>query len=170
MTGEPGSSSRARAPAATADDEPWHTRTVEAVYERLGVDGTGLSTADGAARRSAHGPNRLPRAEPTPAWRVFLRQFRSPLIYVLLVAAVLSVAIGESTDAGFIALVLVVNALVGGVQEYRAERSAHALRQLLGTRATVVRDGEVIEVDGEDLVPGDLTILESGDRVPAACG
>lgn len=151
----------------TADEEPWHARTVEETYDRLGVDGTGLSTAAAATRRSEYGPNRLPRAEPPPVWRIFLRQFRSPLIYVLGAAALLSVVIGDPTDAGFIALVLVVNAIVGGTQEYQAERSMRALRSLLGPRATVVREGEVVEVDAEEVVPGDLVLLESGDRVPA---
>ncbi len=96
-----------------------------------------------------------------------MRQFRSPLIYILAVAAVVSVAIGEPTDAAFIAGVLGLNALIGGYQEWRAEKSTQALQQLLQIRAAVVRDGEVCEMEAENVVPGDTVWLESGNRVPA---
>lgn len=102
-----------------------------------------------------------------PFWRVFLGQFHNPLIYILGLAAAVSFAIGEWTDGSFIAVVLVINAAIGSVQEWRAERSSHALERLVRTRATVVRDGESIEVDSEQLVPGDIVGLESGNRVPA---
>jgi len=96
-----------------------------------------------------------------------LRQFRSPLIYILGVAALVSIAIGEPTDAAFIAAVLGLNALIGGYQEWRAEKSTQALQQLLQIRAAVLRDGEVSEVAAEIVVPGDTVSLESGNRVPA---
>ena len=96
-----------------------------------------------------------------------MRQFRSPLIYILGIAAAVSVAIGEPTDAGFIAAVLGLNALIGGFQEWRAEKSTQALQQLLQIRAGVMRDGEVCEIDAEKVVPGDTVWLESGNRVPA---
>ncbi|MGQ4556630.1 HAD-IC family P-type ATPase [Halobellus sp. GM3] len=150
-----------------AETVPWYTRSLSHVYEALDTDGGGLSSEDAASRRAEHGPNRLPKARPPTVWAIFLRQFKNPLIYVLGAAAVVSFAIGEETDAGFIAAVLLVNALVGGVQEWRAERSSQALQQLIRTRATVVRDGETREVDGEELVPGDVVLLESGYRVPA---
>ena len=148
-------------------ETPWHARDVQAVAARLETDRSGLSRSAVATRKAKYGPNRPPQKDPTPAWRIFLRQFRSPLIYILGVAALISIAIGEVTDAGFIALVLVINAIIGGTQEYQAERGSRALQQLLRTRATVVRDGETVDVDGEDVVPGDVVLLESGDRVPA---
>ena len=153
--------------AADADGEPWHSRDIEEVYDALAADPEGLGSEEVARRRAEYGPNRLPQPKPVTAWQVLLRQFRNPLIYILGVAALVSVGIGETTDAAFIAAVLLVNALVGGLQEWRAERSSQALRQLIRTRATVVRDGEVRDVDGEDLVPGDVVLLESGSRVPA---
>jgi magnesium-transporting ATPase (P-type) len=153
--------------AATEENTSWHTVGLEAVYSRLAGDSSGLSSEEAAARRAEYGPNRLPQKEPTPAWLIFLRQFRSPLIYILAVAAIISIAVGETTDAGFIALVLVVNAIIGGTQEFQAERSSRALQQLLRTRGTVIRDGETVDIDGEDIVPGDVVLLESGDRVPA---
>ncbi len=96
-----------------------------------------------------------------------MRQFRSPLIYILGVAAVVSLFIGEFVDAGFIVGVLVVNALVGGVQEWRADRSTRALQKLLRIRASVLRDAQVSEIDADQVVPGDVVYLESGGRVPA---
>jgi len=153
--------------AATEEETSWHTEPLEAVYSRLAGDRSGLSSEEAATRLAEHGPNRLPQRKPTPAWLIFLRQFRSPLIYILAVAAIISIGVGETTDAGFIALVLVVNAIVGGTQELQAERSSRALQQLLRTRGTVFRDSETVDVDGEDIVPGDVVLLESGDRVPA---
>ncbi|MDT3436042.1 HAD-IC family P-type ATPase [Haloarcula sp. 1CSR25-25] len=153
--------------SGSGENFPWHTLALQAVYSRLKTDSDGLSSDEATTRQSEYGPNRLPQKEPTPAWLIFLRQFRSPLIYILGLAAVISIAIGETTDAGFIALVLVVNSIIGGTQEFQAERSSRALQGLLRTRGTAVRDGDTVDIDGEDFVPGDVVLLESGDRVPA---
>ncbi len=96
-----------------------------------------------------------------------MHQFASPLIYVLVAAALLSLAIQEWSDAGFITAVLLVNAIIGTFQEYSAQRAAEALHKLVTTRTQVLRDGEAYEIDAEELVPGDIVLLESGDKVPA---
>ncbi|MBI4463360.1 MAG: HAD-IC family P-type ATPase, partial [Acidobacteria bacterium] len=127
----------------------------------------GLSSAEAAFRLRQHGPNRLPEQPPPPWWEIALRQFRSPLIYILALAGVVSIALGEFTDAAFIAAVLILNAIIGAYQEWKAEQSTHSLRKLLQIRAAVQRDGEVYEVDAEGVVPGDVVWLESGNRVPA---
>jgi P-type Ca2+ transporter type 2C len=127
----------------------------------------GLPEDEAARRLAEEGPNRLPRAEPPGIGWILLRQFQNPLIYILALAAAVSIGIGEVVDAGFIVGVLILNAVIGGYQEWRAEKSSHALQHLLKTRATVVRDGEAVEVDAEILVPGDVVWLESGNRVPA---
>jgi Ca2+-transporting ATPase len=98
---------------------------------------------------------------------LFLRQFLSPLIYVLLIAALISLLLRETSDAVFISAVLLVNALIGTVQEYSAERSAEALRKLVTTYAHVLREGESFEVDAREIVPGDIVLLEDGFKVPA---
>jgi magnesium-transporting ATPase (P-type) len=98
---------------------------------------------------------------------VFLRQFVSPLIYVLALAALVSLLIQEWHDAGFIAAVLLLNAVIGTIQEYSAQRAASALNELVTAHCRVLRDGDAYEIDAEELVPGDLVLLESGDRVPA---
>ena len=141
--------------------------SLPAVFDAVKSGENGLAGAEAEARLRRVGANRLPDRPPTPLWRVLLRQFRSPLIYLLAGAAVLSVVVGEAKDAGFIAVVLVLNALIGGYQEWRAERSSRALQKLLTVRAAVMRGGEVVEVDAEQLVPGDVVWLESGNRVPA---
>lgn len=153
--------------ATSSDTESWYSQRRSQIYDTLATDSDGLSTEEATSRLSEHGPNRLPKAKPVTVWQIFLRQFKNPLIYILAIAAIVSFAIGEGTDAGFIAAVLVVNALVGGSQEWRAERSSQALQQLIRTRATVIRDGETRDVDGEEVVPGDVVLLESGYRVPA---
>ena len=153
--------------SASTDAESWYSRGLSQIYDALDADSDGLSTEEAESRRSEYGPNRLPKAKPVTVWQIFLRQFKNPLIYILAIAAIVSFAIGEETDAGFIALVLLINALVGGIQEWRAERSSQSLQQLIRTRATVIRDGETRDIDGEDVVPGDVVLLESGYRVPA---
>ncbi|GGN24728.1 sensor histidine kinase [Halarchaeum nitratireducens] len=139
----------------------------DAVSEKLDASADGLTSAEATQRREEYGLNRLPRAKPRTWWKIGLDQFQNPLIYILAIAATVSVAIGEVTDGVFIVAVLLLNAIIGGAQEWQAERSSQALQQLLRTRATVFRDGETREIDSEDVVPGDVVLLESGYRVPA---
>lgn len=148
-------------------DAFWHALPGDEVLAQVKGDAGGLSAGEAEARLKTHGPNRLPRAPMAPWWRVVGRQFVSPLILVLGVAAGISLAIGDVPDAGFIAAVLVLNGFIGGIQEWRAERSAQSLQRLLQFRASVERDGEVQEIDAAEVVPGDIVWLESGFRVPA---
>ncbi len=147
-------------------DRP-HARPTDQLLGELGVPPHGLNRDEAARRLQEVGPNRLPEPRPASVLRIVLRQFTSPLIYVLLAAALVSLAIGELTDAAFIALVLAINALIGTIQEHSAQRAAQALKRMVTTTARVLREGETWEVDAEELVPGDIVLLESGDRVPA---
>ena len=147
--------------------QAWHAVDLPSLEQALDATPGGLSGEEAAARLERLGPNVLPHAPRPSWWQVGIRQFRNPLIYVLGVAAVVSVAMGEPVDAAFITAVLGLNGLIGGVQEWRAEKSTQALQQLLRIRATVVRDGEACEIDAEGVVPGDTVWLESGNRVPA---
>lgn len=131
------------------------------------VDEGGLSSAEAERRLVQYGPNRLPEPRSTSVFAVFLRQFRSPLIYALLAAAILSLASGDISDCIFIAVVLLLNGIVGTFQEYSAEHAAAALRRLEQHVAQVVRDGVRQQVSVTDVVPGDRVILEAGMRVPA---
>jgi magnesium-transporting ATPase (P-type) len=145
----------------------WHAPDLQSVLQAVGAKEDGLSRSEADARLQQHGPNRLPQQPPPTWWQILLRQFQSPLIYILVAAAVVAVLVGDFKDAGFIAAVLAINAVIGGYQEWRAEQSSRALQQLLHIRAAVVRDGEVRDVDAEEVVPGDIVWLESGNRVPA---
>jgi Ca2+-transporting ATPase len=128
---------------------------------------SGLSSAEARARLERCGANVLPTQPAPGALRIVLRQLRSPLVYVLLAAAAAAFALGDYRDAGFIGVVLLLNSSIGGWQEWRAERQSQALQRMLRVRATVLRDGRAIEVDAEELVPGDVVALESGQRVAA---
>ncbi|MDA0739977.1 MAG: HAD-IC family P-type ATPase [Nitrospirae bacterium] len=127
----------------------------------------GLSAIEIENRQRTFGPNLLPVKLPPSVFTIFLHQFLSPLIYILLVAAVISLIIGENTDAAFIFAILILNATLGGFQEWKAEQSAAALQTLLKVYARVRRNGNEQEIPSEELVPGDICLLESGNRVPA---
>lgn len=127
----------------------------------------GLSGAEAAARLARHGPNTLPHGKQAGIPLVFLRQFKSPLIYVLVAAAVVAILLGDWEDGAFIGAVLVLNAVIGTIQEYNAQRSAAALASLTVPRALALRDGQEHEIDAATLVPGDIVLLETGVRVPA---
>ena len=127
----------------------------------------GLTGAEVRARQQRLGYNVLPTPKPVTLLQIFLRQFLSPLIYVLLAAALVSLALGEHTDAGFIFGVLLINAIIGTYQEFTAQRSADALRQLVTVHARVHRAGDDYVIDSQELVPGDIVLLESGTKVPA---
>jgi Ca2+-transporting ATPase len=130
-------------------------------------DDRGLTESEARLRLERLGPNLLPVAGPPGLLTVFLRQFLSPLIYILLVAAAVSTVLGDVSDGLFIGAVLIINGIVGTVQEYSANNAAHALRHLEQPRAMVIRDGAQREIASRDLVPGDLVLLEAGARVPA---
>ncbi len=148
------------------DARAWETTSLEAIYDELGSGPAGLEPDEAAHRLATEGANALPVRPPPPLWKTFLRQFISPLIAILAVAGALALAIGEVTDAGFIAAVLLLNASIGGVQEWRAERGAFALRGLISPTATVQRGGIQV-VPAAQLVRGDVVRLESGQGVPA---
>ncbi|MCZ7607140.1 MAG: HAD-IC family P-type ATPase [Planctomycetota bacterium] len=145
----------------------WHAESIEDVLRRVESSPDGLGSSEARRRLEVAGPNELPRARRVPFWWVFLRQFHSPLIYILAAAALFSVVINELTDASFIGVVLLINAIIGSIQEWRAEKANQSLQKLIVTRAAVTRDGETIELPAAELVPGDVVWLESGNRVPA---
>ncbi|MER8007847.1 cation-translocating P-type ATPase [Streptomyces sp. NPDC094149] len=145
-----------------------HLREADEVAGLLGVDpATGLTTADAERRADTWGANELAEPARRPQWLRLLDQFRSFLIGILIAAAVVAGVIGDIRDAVVIAIVLLINATLGYLQERRAERSLEALRQMLVPTARVRRDGRVRELPARTLVPGDVVLLEAGDRVPA---
>ncbi|MFA7270499.1 MAG: HAD-IC family P-type ATPase [Sterolibacterium sp.] len=146
----------------------WHAETPEAVAAALHVaPAEGLSATEAEMRLAHYGPNALAEKPPRPAWLKFLDQFRSLLILVLLGAAMLAGAVGDLKDAAFIAVVVFINALLSFFQEHRAEAALAALKNMLAPTARVRRDGQALIVEAAALVPGDVLLLEAGDRVPA---
>src|SRR5690606_22968108 len=138
------------------------------VVERLGSDARhGLSVAEAAERLARFGPNLLPAASRRSAWMRFVHQFHNVLIYVMLAAALITFLLGRFVDTTVLLVVIVINAVIGFIQEGKAERALDAIRRMLALRATVVRDGERIGIPARDLVPGDVVVLASGDKVPA---
>jgi len=145
-----------------------HLFDAKQVADALRVDpGAGLAAEDVELRLRRHGPNRLAETPPRSRWAILFDQFRNLLIVVLIGAAVLAGLVGDVKDMVVIGIVLLINALLGFLQEVRAERSLAALKAMLVARARVRRDGAVIEIDAADLVPGDVVLLDAGDRVPA---
>jgi Ca2+-transporting ATPase len=155
-----------------ADD--WHAASAEAVLQRLDASPLGLTNQEARARFDRVGPNELIRGTKISPFRIFLTQFTDVLVIVLIIAAVISAALGLSQgesadlwDAALIIIIVIMNAILGFVQEYRAERSLEALKSLAAPKAHVLREGGVLAVPSRELVPGDVTVLAAGDRVPA---
>ena len=146
---------------------PWHAGKKELVWTALDATAAGLSGEEAASRLIRYGANALPASAVRHPLLRFLAHFNSVLIYFLLAAAVAGVVLGHFGDAGVILAVVFVNAIVGFVQEGKAERALDAIRGMISPRASVLRDGIRISLEVPLLVPGDVVILEPGDRVPA---
>ncbi|GHD52399.1 carbonate dehydratase [Thalassobaculum fulvum] len=149
------------------DAHDWHALEPAQALAILDASAGGLAGDEPARRLARYGPNRLPRGRHRSALRRFIGQFDNLLIYVLLAAAVLAGAIGHFTDAAVIAAVVLVNAVIGFVQEGRAERALDAIRGMIDPTASAIRDGRRTTLRAEAIVPGDVVLLEAGDRVPA---
>ena len=132
-----------------------------------GAAATGLSRAEVETRRATHGWNELPQPPTTPPITVFIRQFTNFLVVILILAAVIAFFVGDPVDTLAIGLVIMLNGVLGFVQEWRAETALIALRKMLSTHTTVVRDGQEVTIDPRELVPDDLILLATGNRVPA---
>lgn len=149
-------------------EKTWHSFQTERVLEELSTDSqSGLSSEEAKRRASVYGPNSVKREKTRSGLYIFLLQFKNALIVILLAATAVSAALGELVDAVVISLIVVLAAGIGFVQEYRAETVFEALRKRLGANTTVVRDGLPLSLPSEDLVPGDIVLLDPGMRVPA---
>ena len=154
---------------STPDSAPaWHAQAVAQTLQAQAVaPGTGLGREEAARRLEQYGPNSLPAARRRPPWLRLALQFHNPLIYVLLAAAAITFGLDDHVDTGVILGVVLVNAIIGFVQEGKAEKALEAVSAMLASHATVLREGEWHEIDATLLVPGDVVLLESGARVPA---
>jgi len=145
----------------------WHQKKIEEVIEELGSSLQGISSADADKLLIEHGPNELAETKKRTLFMMFLDQFKDLMILVLIAAAIVSGVIGEAADTIAIIVIVVLNALIGFVQEYRAEKAMAMLRKMSAQSALVLRDGSPVSIPTAQLVPGDVVILETGKIVPA---
>lgn len=145
----------------------WHVLTIQQALETQQITFAGLTPSQAAQRLQRDGANQLKEKPPKAAWRLFFAQFQSVLILVLISAAGLAAFIGDKTDGAVIMIVVCINAMLGFYQEFQAEKSLAALKKMLSLQATVRRDGNILEIAAQDLVQGDIVLLEAGDKIPA---
>ncbi|MFC0709326.1 cation-transporting P-type ATPase [Azorhizophilus paspali] len=158
---------RSTAPPKTPQPADWHTLSQERIEQMLRTGTGGLPEAEARRRLAQYGPNRLaPPKRRGPLMRL-LMQFHNILLYVMMGAAVTTALLGHWIDTGVLLMAVVINAIIGFIQEGKAESALDAIHAMLSTHATVIRDGVHREIDAADLVPGDLVVIASGDRVPA---
>jgi len=151
----------------SAESNEYWAIGADAVLERLGASRSGLSQAEAERRLAVHGPNRLPVGRRRSALTRFALQFHNVLIYVLGASAVVTALMRHWIDTAVIVAVVVINAIIGFIQEGKAERAMEAVRNMLSSQATVVRDGQRVVIDASNVAPGDIVYVQSGDRIPA---
>jgi len=163
----PRSIAAAGSSVANSAGSGWHALASDVALQRLQSRPEGLSGAEAAQRLARHGANRLPASKPRSKLKRLLAQCQNLLIYVLLLAAVVTAALGHVVDTAVILVVVLVNAIIGYVQEGRAENALDAIKRMMTPSSSVMRDGRRVTVPAEAIVPGDIVLLEAGDRVPA---
>jgi len=145
----------------------FHTMNAEDVLKNLKTSNKGLSNTEAKSRLKEYGLNKLKSKKRKTALIIFLEQFKSFLVILLLFAVLISIFLGLYIDAIVIGIILILNALLGFYQEYKAERAVEALKKLIVSKVIVLRDNVPIEIPTEELVPGDVVLLETGNKVPA---
>src|SRR5512132_3069219 len=153
--------------AAEPQSKAWHSQSAEELLAQLGSSATGLSAQEAAQRLATKGPNKLKEGERISPLQIFLGQFKSLIIWILIVAGVVSGLLGEVVDCIAILAIVVLNAAIGFYQEFNAERSIAALKKMTAPRAKVRRDGRVTSTPASGMVAGDIIELEAGDLVAA---
>src|SRR5215471_3133630 len=155
-------------PNLVSEVAPWHAMSQAEVVKRLVTNSEeGLNLSEASARLQKYGPNRLPESKKRSPFARFLAQFNNILVYVLLAAGFTKLMLGLWIDAGIIFAVVVLNALLGFIQEGKAEKALDSIRNMLSAEARTMRNGETRMILAEQLVPGDVVLLESGDKIPA---
>lgn len=145
----------------------WHAKSIEDVFLELKAEKRGLDETEAQRRLIKYGYNELREEKPPTIFAIFLNQFKSFIIGILIIAVIISIAIAHYVDATVIGIILVLNAVLGTAQEYKAERAIEALKKLASLQATVLRNGIEKKIDATLLVPGDIILLETGEKVPA---
>ena len=141
--------------------------SAEKIFDKLRVTPDGLTSEEAARRLKRYGENRLREEEKISVWAIFLQQFQSVLVWLLIFAILVSLLLGDVLESVVIGFILVANSAIGFLQEFRAEKALEALKRISGLKAKVMRDGHVVKLETRLLVPGDIILLETGDRIPA---
>ncbi|MCK4870294.1 MAG: HAD-IC family P-type ATPase, partial [Gammaproteobacteria bacterium] len=149
------------------ENQTWHSYPIATVLEKLKTSSGGLSQKEVQHRKEVYGLNKLKPPKQRSIFMLFIRQFHNVLIYILLIAAVITGILGHWVDTNVIIAVVVLNSIVGCIQEGKAEKALEAIRNMLSPMATVIRNGKRHTIAAEALVPGDMVLLQPGDKVPA---
>ena len=146
-----------------------HSKNTNEVFNELKTGKEGLTEKEADIRLKKYGPNEIKQKKKISPLKIFLNQFNNIVIYILIFALAISVFLGETIDAIVIGIIVIANAILGFIQEYKAEKSIEALKKLTSLKATVIREGKEKDIDAKLLVPGDIIKLETGDKLPADC-
>ena len=144
-----------------------HNKTIGQVFKELNSSEKGISEKEIEARLKQYGLNEIKEGKKISPWEIFLNQFKSIVIWILIIATIISAFLKEYIDAIVILVIIILISVLGFFLEYRAERAIEALKKLASLKATVLRDGQKKEIDSKELVPGDIIVLETGDKIPA---
>jgi P-type Ca2+ transporter type 2C len=147
--------------------ENWHALSVQDVLERVKSSKEGISHEEAVERLSRYGKNELPQEEKDPAWKLFIKQFNNPLMYIMMAAIAISYFTGNTSDTIFIAVVAISNVFVGFYQEHKANNSLASLKNLIKLKARIIRADLEQEVEISEIVPGDIIVIRAGDKIPA---
>lgn len=147
----------------------FHSSDIKDVFARLSSNAKGLTSDQVSKRLERYGRNEIKAEKKESAFKLLISQFNSPLVWILIAALVIAIAVGEIIDSIVIAAILILNAILGFAQEYRAEKAIEALQKMASLKAVVLRDGKPTKIDASELVPGDVVLLETGAKVPADC-
>lgn len=145
----------------------YYKKQVSEIFKELNTNEYGLSQEEAKTRLEEYGPNSIKEKGGAPIWKLILGQFTDPLIYILLIAALITLFIGEYIETGVIFVIVIINTIVGFFQEFKAEKAMQAIKELAAPRATVIRDSNEKKISSEDIVPGDIVLLTTGNKVPA---
>ena len=145
----------------------WYSKEIEDVYKILKINDKGLTTEEANKRLEKYGRNELPKQKKDSVLKIFLSEFKDPIVLLLIVAIIASFAVGEVIDAIAIIFIVLVDVVMGTYQENKANNIADALSKLVTVKSKVLRNGEITSVDSEELVLGDIVLLESGDKISA---
>lgn len=145
----------------------FYRKSTKQLYEEFKVSEEGLDEVEAARRLATYGKNEIKEAKPVSPWHIFFSQFKNTVIYILFGALIISALLGEFIDSIVIAAILILNGILGFIQEYKAEKSIEALKKMVSLHAVVLRDGKEKKIDAMEIVPGDILILETGEKVPA---